>query len=167
MAPGGTRDGSPLPGGDEGARPVESRVPDSPLLFLTPNLERFRPRAVTFDADGVLHRGRGVLPGAVELIDALDARGIPWTIVTNNSRQTPAVAAEVYRGLGLPVKDTNVSTAAQTMATYIATHHDAGRPLVFPMGDADLIATLTAAGCDVTDDENACQWAAVGLDREL
>jgi HAD superfamily hydrolase (TIGR01450 family) len=142
-------------------------VPDSPLLFLTPDLERFRPRAVTFDADGVLHRGRAVLPGAVELIDALDARGIPWTIVTNNSRQTPSVAAAFYRAIGLPVRDTNVSTAAQAMAAYIAAHQERGRPLVFALGDADLVATLTAAGCEVTDDEQVCQWAAVGLDREL
>src|SRR5581483_10967224 len=50
------------------------------------------------------------------------------TIVTNNSRQTPSVAAAFYRAIGLPVRDTNVSTAAQAMAAYIASHQERGRP---------------------------------------
>jgi 4-nitrophenyl phosphatase len=143
-------------------------VPEASLDFLNPDVRDFRPAAVTFDADGVMHRGLQVLPGAKELIAALDARGIPWMIVTNNSRQTPAVAAAFYRGIGLDVRDTNVSTAAQAMATYIATHHGNGaKPLVYKMGDADLGATLTAAGCALTEDEHAAQWVAVGLDRDL
>jgi 4-nitrophenyl phosphatase len=109
-----------------------------------------------------------VLPGAVELIGALERRGIPWMIVTNNSRQTPAVAATFYRKLGLPVDERHVSTAAQAMATYIATHHaGAGRPLVFSLGDADLAATLVGEGCEVTEDEHAAQWLATALDRNL
>jgi 4-nitrophenyl phosphatase len=143
-------------------------VSDEPLVFSSAEVRDFRPAAVTFDADGVLHRGHGVLPGAVEMIERLDARGIPWMIVTNNSRQTPAVAAAFYRAVGLPVGDGNVSTAAQAMAVYIATHHDGGDPpLVFSLGDHDLTATLEGAGCRVTEDEDAAEWLATALDRGI
>lgn len=140
----------------------------APIAFLTAGARAFRPAAVTVDADGVLHRGRSVLPGALELIDRLERRGIPWRIVTNNSRQSPADAARFYRELGLPVGDRNVSTAAQAMATYIATHQQGrGAPLVFSLGDADLTATLEAAGCVVTEDEDAAEWVATALDRTV
>lgn len=143
-------------------------VSDEALQLLRDGMAAFRPAAVTFDADGVLHRGRGVLPGAVDLIAALDRRAIPWMIVTNNSRQTPAVAAAFYRGLGLPVQPTNVETAAQAMATYIVTHHQGtARPLVFSLGDADLAATLEGAGCAITDDEGQAEWLATALDRTV
>lgn len=141
---------------------------DEPLLFLNPEVREFRPAAVTFDADGVLHRGHSVLPGAVELIGQLDARGIPWMIVTNNSRQTPAVAAAFYRAVGLPVPDDNVSTAAQAVAVYIATHHEGPNPpLVLSLGDHDLTATLEGTGCRVTEDEDAAEWVATALDRSV
>ena len=128
----------------------------------------FRPRALTIDADGVLHRGQSLLPGAVELLEALDARGIPWKIVTNNSRQTHQGAAAVYRRLGLPVGDRNVSTAAEALATYIATHaRGKGKPVVFSLGSSELDDTLRAAGCRLTRDEDRAEWVAVGLDRRL
>ena len=128
----------------------------------------FRPRALTIDADGVLHRGESLLPGAVELLEALDARGIPWKIVTNNSRQTHQGAAAVYRRLGLPVGDANVSTAAEALAIYITTHAAGKRkPLVLSLGSSELDDTLRAAGCRLTRDEGRAEWVAVGLDRRL
>jgi HAD superfamily hydrolase (TIGR01450 family) len=136
--------------------------------LLRPGLEHFRPTTVTIDADGVLHRGSALCPGAVELLGALDARGIPWRIVTNNSRQTPAGAAAHYRHLGLPVEDANVSTAASALAAYIVAHA-AGkrRPLVFSLASKELDETLRLAGCRPTRDESRAEWVAIGLDRRL
>src|SRR2546425_3089914 len=142
-------------------------MPDG-IEILRPERATFRPRAVTIDADGVLHRGQSLLPGAVELLEALDARGIPWKIVTNNSRQTHQGAAAVYRRLGLPVGDANVSTAADALATYIATHaRGKGKPVVLSVGSSELDDTLRAAGCRLTRDEERAEWVAVGLDRRL
>src|SRR5919199_6770218 len=119
-------------------------MPDG-IEILRPERAHFRPRALTIDADGVLHRGATLLPGAVELLEALEARSIPWKIVTNNSRQTHQVAAAVYRRLGLPVGDGNVSTAAEALATYIATHARGRRkPVVLSLGSSELDETLRA-----------------------
>ncbi len=149
-------------------RQLQSRFVTGLLDILNPAFPRFRPSTVTIDADGVLHRGQNVLAGAVELINVLDAHSIPWRIVTNNSRQTPAVAAAHYQHLGLPVDAAHVLTAANALAVYIvAKHVGPGQPLVFSVGDADLENTLRAEGCVLTDDEKAAEYVAVGLNRAL
>lgn len=138
------------------------------VRLLSPGLEDFRSKAVTIDADGVLHRGQRVLPGALALLAQLDERGIPWRIVTNNSRQTAATAAAHYRDLGLPIDDAHVVTAADAMAAYIVQHHvGSGRPRVYPVGDRDQRATLEAAGCRLTEDDDRAEWVAVGVNRWL
>ena len=140
----------------------------SGVELLAPELASFRPKALTIDADGVLHRGTLVLPGAVELLAQLDARGLPWRVVTNNSRLTAAGAAAHFRHLGLPVGDANVVTAADAMAAYIVQHHPGpGRPIVYPVGDRDQRATLLAAGCRLTEDDTRAEWVAVGVNRGL
>jgi 4-nitrophenyl phosphatase len=139
----------------------------SGIELLRPGLDAFRPTAFTIDADGVLHRGSQLLDGAVALLQMLDRRGIPWRIVTNNSRQTGPVAAAVYRRLGLPVADNAVETAGEALAAYIVRHHvGPGRPIVFSLS-AELDATLRLAGCQLTRDERRAAWVAVGLDRRL
>lgn len=116
----------------------------------------------------MLHRGSRLLPGGVELLERLDGRGMPWRIVTNNSRQTAVVAAAHFRHLGLPVGDANVVTAADATAAYIAQHHvGPGRPLVYPVGDREQRATLLAAGCRLTEDDTRAEWIAVGVNRWL
>jgi 4-nitrophenyl phosphatase len=140
----------------------------SGVELLWPGVEAFRPKAVTIDADGVLHRGARVLPGAVDLLVQLDGRGLPWRIVTNNSRHTAAAAAAHFRHLGLPVGDDNVVTAADALAAYISQHHPGpGRPIVYPVGDRDQRASLLAAGCRLTDDDTRAAWVAVGVNRWL
>jgi 4-nitrophenyl phosphatase len=136
--------------------------------LLAGGLDAFQPKAVTIDADGVLHRGRRVLPGALALLRGLDRRRVPWRIVTNNSRQTAAIAAAHYRHLGLPIDDGQVVTAADAMAAYIVQHHaGSGRPWVYPVGDRDQRATLVAAGCRLTEDDRRAEWVAVGVNRWL
>lgn len=148
-------------------RDALSARPDG-ILVLRESAAAFRPRALTIDADGVLHRGHSLVPGAVDLLEILDSRRIPWKIVTNNSRQTHQVAAAVYRRLGLPVGDAHVSTAAEALASYIASHATGRRkPLVLAFGSSELDDTLRLAGCRLTKDETRAEWVAVGLDRHL
>lgn len=142
------------------------------IEYLDERLRDVKPAGVTLDADGVLHRGRNALPGAADLLRGLDARGIPWQIVTNNSRQTAQRAAAHFRAIGLPVGDANVLTAADAMAAFIArdhagTHGRSGQPLVYPVGDRDQRDCLIAGGCRLTDDEDRAEYVAVGVNRQL
>lgn len=78
-----------------------------------------------FDLDGTLllsDRSLGgyeLLPGAVEVLTALQSRGVPYVVLTNGSNYPPPEQAEKLRKLGLPVSDeqmlTPSSVAAQLM----------------------------------------------------
>src|SRR5260221_12842432 len=51
------------------------------------------------DMDGVLVRGAQMIPGAVEFIFRLRARGVPFLILTNNSLYSPRdLQARLSRG---------------------------------------------------------------------
>ena len=45
-------------------------------------------RALVYDMDGVLWRGKEVLPGLNEIFDWMDAERIPYLLATNNSMST-------------------------------------------------------------------------------
>ncbi|HEV2127280.1 MAG TPA: HAD-IIA family hydrolase [Thermomicrobiales bacterium] len=65
-----------------------------------------------FDMDGVLYRGKRALAGVVEIFDALDARGIPYLLATNNSMATPAMYVERLKGYGVTVDASQIQTSA-------------------------------------------------------
>lgn len=69
-----------------------------------------------FDLDGTLilsDRSLGgytLLPGAVELLNELEARGIPFLALTNGSAYPAAQQAPRLRALGLPISDNHLFT---------------------------------------------------------
>jgi len=75
-----------------------------------------------FDLDGTLilsDRSLGsykVLPGAVEVLETLQARGIPYVILTNGSAYPPAEQAAKLRAAGLPVTDDQMLTPSSVAA---------------------------------------------------
>lgn len=73
-------------------------------------------RGVMFDLDGTLilsNRELGqykVLPGAVETLEALRHRGIPYLALTNGSAYPASRQAPRLREIGLPIPDENLFT---------------------------------------------------------
>ncbi|OJW59430.1 MAG: hypothetical protein BGO57_11040 [Sphingomonadales bacterium 63-6] len=73
-------------------------------------------RGVMFDLDGTLilsNRELGqykVLPGAVETLEALRQRGIPYLALTNGSAYPASRQAPRLREIGLPIPDENLFT---------------------------------------------------------
>jgi 4-nitrophenyl phosphatase len=73
-------------------------------------------RGVMFDLDGTLilsNRELGeykVLPGAIEVLETLSARDIPWCALTNGSAYPVARQAERLRKAGLPIPDEDLFT---------------------------------------------------------
>ena len=78
-------------------------------------LER-RPRGFMFDLDGTLilsDRALGgytAIPGAAEMLAALNERGIPWLAMTNGSAYPASVQAPRLRAVGLPIPDERLFT---------------------------------------------------------
>ena len=75
-----------------------------------------------FDLDGTLilsDRSLGgykVLPGAVEVLDELRKRGLPYVVLTNGSAYPAAEQAPRLRALGLPVEDHQMLTPSSVAA---------------------------------------------------
>lgn len=73
-------------------------------------------KGVMFDLDGTLILsdrklgGYTVLPGAVETLNALKDRGIPYLALTNGSAYPAHVQAPRLRAIGLPIPDENLFT---------------------------------------------------------
>jgi len=75
-----------------------------------------------FDLDGTLVlsdrslSGYQVLPGAVELLNTLRTRGIPFVVLTNGTNYPSSVQAPKLRALGLPIPDDALLTPSSVAA---------------------------------------------------
>ena len=85
--------------------------------------EPLRPvDGLVFDLDGTLilsDRSLGgyrLLPGAVETLAALQARGVPFLAFTNGSAYRPSDQAAKLRRLGLPIDDSRMVTPSSVAA---------------------------------------------------
>ena len=119
---------------------------------------------VMFDLDGTLilsNRELGeynVLPGAVEVLEELGRRGIPFLALTNGSAYPVARQAEKLRKAGLPIPDEDLFTP-NSVAGHVFRERGVGRVLVLgTQGVAEAlndegIATLFPgeAGADKAD----------------
>ncbi|RMH36527.1 MAG: haloacid dehalogenase [Deltaproteobacteria bacterium] len=94
-----------------------------------------------FDAYGVLVSHSGALPGAREALDAIDAAGKRFFVVTNDASKLPATAAARYRAFGLPVTADHMITSGMLLA-------DAGLAgaACMVLGTPDTVEYVRAAG---------------------
>lgn len=65
------------------------------------------------DLDGVVYRGPGAIPHAVESLNAIQARGVQVGYITNNASRTDAQVADQLRGFGLETTPRDVVTSPQ------------------------------------------------------
>ena len=149
-------------------------------------------RGFLFDLDGTLllsDRSLGgyeVLPGAIEVLTALNDAAVPFVVFTNGSAYPPAEQAARLRGLGLPVSDDRMLTPS-SVAAELMSRNAVKRVLV--LGSRGVAHALSASGigiiftgepraievdavyvgwhpeCTMKDIETACQaiWAGAKL----
>ena len=82
--------------------------------------------ALLLDLDGVVYRGRGAVPHAVEVLDAAVAAGLRLGFVTNNAARPPAEVADHLASLGVAASPDQVVTSAQVGADLLAERIPAG-----------------------------------------
>lgn len=114
------------------------------------NLRRLRQiEGFVFDMDGTLvlgdqhNYGLRALPGAVELTQALDHRGIPFAVFTNGTTRPPAQYAQILQTLGIPVPDSNMLTPASAAVVHFT---DVSHRRIMVLGGDGLAEPLRAAG---------------------
>jgi 4-nitrophenyl phosphatase len=115
--------------------------------------EPLRPvEGFMFDLDGTLilsDRSLGgyrLLPGAVETLRELEARGIPFVVLTNGSAYPAAEQAPKLRALGLPIPDEMLLTPS-TVAADLMPRRGVKRALV--LGTRGVGHALQTAGIEI------------------
>src|SRR5262249_39359429 len=87
-------------------------------------------RVYLLDLDGVVYRGEQRLPGALELVEWLDATGRKVMYLSNNSMQTPDEVAARLARVGMPRPHGRVLTAGYAAAHLIAERFPGGNAYV-------------------------------------
>jgi glycerol-1-phosphatase len=101
------------------------------------------------DLDGVIYKGAGAIPFAVESINAAVASGVRVGYITNNASRTDASVAEHLSGLGLGVVAEDVVTSPQAAMRLLADLVPAGSTILVVGGDG-LTVELEKNGFAVT-----------------
>jgi HAD superfamily hydrolase (TIGR01450 family) len=107
-----------------------------------------------FDMDGTLvlgdkaSAGHNALPGAVETLSLLRARGVPYQVFTNGTARTPEWYANSLRHAGLDVRDEDMMTPSTSAAHYLK---EKGAERVLVLGKEPVWRPLADLGLNVVE----------------
>lgn len=107
-----------------------------------------KPKNYLIDMDGVLLRGREIIPGADAFINRLQERGAEYLILTNNPMYTPGDLAHRMQSIGLPVPAERIFTSALATARFLQSQRPNGT--AFVIGESGLTEAIHAAGYIIT-----------------
>jgi NagD protein len=100
--------------------------------------------------DGVIYRGKSLIPGAQEFVDHLLSTETPFLFLTNNSEQTPLDLRRKLEGLGIHgLTEANFITAAIATAQFLNAQRPHGTAYV--VGGGGLAAELYRIGYSITE----------------
>jgi 4-nitrophenyl phosphatase len=85
----------------------------------SPAIKLNAARGFIFDMDGVLYRGRTILPGVKDLLNALELRGRKYMLATNNSSASAAEYVATLAGMGVTVPEAAILTSAMATRDYL------------------------------------------------
>ena len=108
-----------------------------------------RPKGFMFDLDGTLILsdrklgGYTVIPGAVEVLEELERRGIPFLALTNGSAYPPSVQGPKLRAVGLPIRDERLFTPNSVAVKVFA---DNAHRRVLVLGTDGVVDALEGCG---------------------
>jgi NagD protein len=106
--------------------------------------------SVISDMDGVIYRGKELIPGAQEFVAHMRAEGIPFLFLTNNSEQTPLDLARKLDAMGIHgLTEANFITAAIATAEFL--HAQRPHSSAYVLGGAGLAAALYNVGYSITE----------------
>ncbi len=102
------------------------------------------------DMDGVIYKGSEPIPGAIDFINGLKTKGIPFLFLTNNSQRTSRDVCYKLHKMGFNVTDEDIFTCAMATARYLASKTPYGTAYV--IGEGGLLNELHKEGYSIVDD---------------
>ncbi len=115
------------------------------------------------DLDGTMYRGKEKIEEAVQFVNELARREIPYLFVTNNSSKTCAQVAEKLTAMGIDAQEKHVFTTSMATATYIA--EEKPNAAVYMIGEEGLRDALEKQNFTFKD-ENV-DYVVIGIDRAI
>jgi len=114
---------------------------------------------IVSDMDGVIYRGKSLVPGAKEFISKLIDKKIKFLFLTNNSEQTPLDLKRKLEHMGISgLTEDNFITSAIVTAVFLKSQKPSGTAYV--VGGGGLINELYNVGYSIT--ENNPDYVVVG-----
>lgn len=107
------------------------------------------PKNYLIDMDGVLVRGRTIIPEATLFLERLRNREAKFLVLTNNPMYTPGDLSYRLRLIGLDISPENIFTSA--MATAMFLHAQNPQGTAFVIGESGLTSMVHQAGYVITD----------------
>ncbi|MCX7677816.1 MAG: HAD-IIA family hydrolase [Spirochaetes bacterium] len=101
--------------------------------------------------DGVVIKGRSVIPGAVEFVNRLKKGRFPFLFLTNNSYYTPSELQEKMAKVGIDVTEDHFYTSAMATASFL--EYQKPRCRAYVIGGKGLIEELLKAGITITNNK--------------
>jgi HAD superfamily hydrolase (TIGR01450 family) len=117
----------------------------------------------TFDLDGTIYLGDGLLPGARETIETLRDRGKVVRFLSNNPTKDPEQYAEKLAGLGLETPLEEIVNTTVTTTHWLLEH--APGAVVFPISEEPLKRAFAAAGIAMSEDPEEIDIVVASYDR--
>src|SRR5262245_28063126 len=100
------------------------------------------------DMDGVLVRGRQLIPGAQEFIARLLNTQTRFLVITNNPLYTARDLSHRLATVGLDIPEQNLFTSAMATAQFLASQRPSGT--AFVIGESGLTHALHEVGYTLT-----------------
>jgi 4-nitrophenyl phosphatase len=116
------------------------------------------------DLDGVVYRGAGAIPTAVQAFRIWHAQNVPYAFVTNNATKSAAQFAAKLEGMGIPVTVGQIFNAVSATASLMRKRWPAGTR-VFAIGEKPLFEALEESGFLLA--ETDAEVVVLGFDYDL
>ncbi|QDU10155.1 HAD-IIA family hydrolase [Gimesia aquarii] len=115
------------------------------------------------DMDGVIYRGTDLIDGAVEFINELKKRDLPFIFLTNNSQRTRRDVVTKLSRMGITVGEEHIFTCAMATARFLAQSKPDGTAYV--IGEGGLLHALHRNGYSIVDHDP--DYVVVGEGRSM
>ena len=120
-------------------------------------------RGFLIDMDGVIYRGRQLIPGADAFVNRLVEEQIPFFFLTNNSQRTRRDVATKLRRMGVNAQEKHIFTCAMATARFLALQKPGGT--AFVIGEGGLLNAMHANGYSIVDHDP--DYVVVGEGRTM
>ncbi len=117
--------------------------------------------ALLIDAFGVLVRGDGLLPGALDFMAHLHKTAQPYLILTNDASRLPSQSNQWYQSLGLQIDTERIVTSGSLLTPHFTKHNLKGAPTIVLGPEGSQAYAKDAGAHIVAPDDDAAEVIAV------